>query len=322
MKSIIEYFYTLNLNQQKQKLILIYDGFEQLKTNPFTHQLFYVLSNNFNIKLMSIDKLSKQTDNLFDFKIVLVISRLRNWSKILNNCSDFLLQKKVFFYDQDPWEAYHDKGTCRGIYEKINIKVSPVCFFVTSSWWAGFISKKSNIPIKFVKMGILPKYCNKGKPFHLRKYNVGFQGLVHKHRLDFYNKIEKKGIKIELLKRESFFKFLSTVQNIKIFIYNDNKSLSINGRKQPLHGLWGKSLTVAGRGCFVIRNYDLAAKGYDIDELPTIKTFKNEREVIPLIQEILNRSDAENNALISKTVNKLKERNDWQSIINSVNELI
>ena len=158
--------------------------------------------------------------------------------------------------------------------------------------------------------------------FHLRKYNVAFQGLVHPHRLEFYNNIEKNGIKIDLLKREPFFKFLKSVQNIKVFIYSDQKGLILNGKQQPLHGLWGKCLTVAGRGCFVVRNHDLAAEAYDVADLPTIKTFKNESEVIPLIKEIFNRSNEENDELISKTITKLKKRNDWQSIPNSVKQLI
>ncbi len=314
MRFILEKLLTSNLNSKNKELILIYDGFEQIITNPFTHQLFYILKKNFKIKLIQLNKIIKKEPKFKNKQFVLVISRLRNWKFLPGVSKNFFLNNHVFFYDQDPWEAYHDYGTCKGIYELINQKILPEAFLITSEWWSNFIKKNCNVPAEFVKMGILSKYCHHRIPYRKKTYEVGFQGLVHKYRQNFFSKLQENGINLEILSREPFFKFLNSVQKIKIFICSSKHGLQMNGKSHPYHGLWGTALTVAGRGCFVIRDYDLAYEGYNIKELPAISTFKNNQEALQLIRNILDRSDEENDKIIMETVNKLKNRNDWQSL--------
>ena len=314
MLGIIHHLKTFNLRRRDHNLILVYDGLDQLNVNPFTHQLFISLKENFNLSLVQTQKLVSHSVKAEVGQTVLVISRLRKWRSLPGKSHEFFRRSKVFFYDQDPWEAYHDNAACRGIYEKIFQTIRPEAFLVTSPWWAEYIRQHSKLPVHFVRMGILPKYCDQGDSFAKRAYKVGFQGTVHPHRMSFYDRLREHGIKVDILPKKPFFSFLKDVQNIGIFIYGDQGAIKMNGTRQPFHGLWGKCLTVAGRGCFVIRNHDLAYDGYAINELPTVQTFKEDAEIPGLIRNIVNRSDAKNDILIAQTISKLKERNDWQSV--------
>lgn len=111
---------------------------------------------------------------------------------------------------------------------------------------------------------------------------------------------------------------MKTVQNIKVFVYNENSAISINGKKKSINGLWGKCLTVAGRGCFVLRNYDESADAYGINELPSVFTFTNEKEIPNIIEKIKSLSSIEMDSLRSQTVKTLIKRNDWLSIIKEI----
>lgn len=310
------YLRSLNSRRNNQDLVLVYDGGEQLKDNPFTHQLFAVLKKGFNLRLVRTRELLNQSVSAQEGQIVLIISRLRNWHLLPGKSVDFFHRSSVFFYDQDPWEGYHDDAACSGIYEEMFTRINPEAFLVTSPWWAEYIRNRSGLPVHFVRMGVLPEYCDRGIPFGNRAYKVGFQGTVHAHRMAFYDRVRAQGIDVDILPRKPFFTFLKDVQNIGIYIYGDNGAIKMNGVQQPVHGLWGKCLTVAGRGCFVIRNYDLAYDGYAIGELPTVHAFRCESEIPSLIKNILSRSDRENDSLIAETIAKLRERDDWQSVAN------
>ena len=72
-----------------------------------------------------------------------------------------------------------------------------------------WIKKNSNVPAEFVKMGILSKYCHHRIPYRKKTYEVGFQGLVHTYRQNFFSKLQKNGINLEILPREPFYKFFS-----------------------------------------------------------------------------------------------------------------
>ena len=202
------------------------------------------------------------------------------------------------------------------MYEDIFAKVNPEAFLVTSPWWAEYIRQKSCLPVHFVRMGILPKYCSHAIPFGKKIHKIGFQGTVHSHRMAFYDRVRARGFDVNILPRKPFFTFLRDVQNIGVFIYNDQTAIEMKGSKCPLHGLWGKCLTVAGRGCFVIRNHDLAYEGYAIEDLPAVHAFKSEEEIPELIEMIINRPDLENDRLIEQTIAILKDRDDWQTVSN------
>ena len=318
---ILQIFRAFNPVKKTAKLILIYDDDKQLSQNPFTHQLFHSLKKSFQLKLIRVEQLLGKPSSLRGEDFVLVISRLRNWHRLFAVQSILVDRPNLFFYDQDPWEGYHDNASCKGIYVSTNEKLKPVRFFVTSPWWSDYMQKTDNLPVEFVRMGVLPKYCKSGLKYADRPHKIGFQGTVHKHRMEFYNRIRRQGFEIDILPRKPFFSFLNEVQKIGIFIYSDDGALSLNGIRQPIHGLWGKCLTVASRGCFVVRNHDLAYKGYGIDELPSVYSFKNEQEIPDILNTILSRSNDQNQSLLLETIAVIRKRDDWQDISRQLNQI-
>ena len=319
---IVQQLRAFNLAKRQTKLTLIYDDDKQLSQNPFTHQLFQSLKQSFQLNLIRVEQLLANPSSLGGEEIVLVISRLRNWHRLFAVQSMLADRSNLFLYDQDPWEGYHDSANCKGIYAVTNEKLKPAGFFVTSPWWADYMRKTDNLPVNFVRMGVLPKYCKLGLKYADRPHKIGFQGTVHKHRMEFYNRIRRQGFEIDILPRKPFFSFLNEVQKIGIFIYSDSGALSLNGTKQPIHGLWGKCLTVASRGCFVVRNHDLAYQGYGIDELPSVYTFKDEQEIPDILNSILSRSNEQNHSLLLETIAVIRERDDWQDISRQLNQTI
>ncbi len=301
-------------------LNLIYQDKLQIENNCFIHQLNKTLFSYYKkINLISLNQLKS-----FSFRKpkknekTLILLKLRDWINNIPFIAGSFNETKIYFYDQDPWEAYHDNCVARNAYKYVFSMINVEKFLVTSSWWSKFIQKKDNLPVSFVRMGILPSLCNEGPSISERKYEFGFQGALHKHRNDFFKRLEKKKIFVHYLSRVKFNDFLKTVQNIKVFVYNENSAISINGKKKSINGLWGKCLTVAGRGCFVLRNYDESADAYGINELPSVFTFTNEKEIPNIIEKIKSLSSIEMDSLRSQTVKTLIKRNDWLSIIKEI----
>ena len=76
MLTLLQYFRTLSLRQRNHNLTLVYDGFEQLSENPFTHQLFASLKENFNVSLVKTQELAKRDVPALDGQLTLISSVL------------------------------------------------------------------------------------------------------------------------------------------------------------------------------------------------------------------------------------------------------
>ena len=286
----------------------------------FIHQLYKTLCLKYSkVNHVSLDDLKNcnlsvpgKNDK------VLILIKLRDWKTNIPFIAKHFKKCQIFFYDQDPWEAYHDNCVARNAYKHVFSILNVKKFLITSSWWCNYIKKKENVPTGFVRMGVLPSLCDVGPSFSERQHNLGFQGLIHEHREQFFKRLKKKKIFVKIFPRVHFKKFLQQIHNLKIFIYNENESISINRKKHSIQGLWGKCLTVAARGCLVIRNLDDAAESYNINELPSIFTFKNEKEIPNIVKRIDSLSLNQINKIRKDTVNKLKLRNDWNTILEAL----
>jgi len=306
----------------KETLHLLYEDDRQIHENAFTAQLYQTLGDHFSIIGTSHQALIAGAYDVPPANaLALSLLRLRNWSRVTPFIARFAEQSGLVFYDQDPWEAYHDKASSPGAYRQTARLVKARRFFVTSGWWADFIRDREGIKTEFVRMGIRPSLCSLGPSFAERPHELGFQGTVHGHREAFFSRLRDRGFQVDCLAREPFQKFLETVQNIGIFVYDDSSAITLDGEPSSFHGLWGKCLTVAGRGCFVIRNYDLGKSHYAIDELPAVFTFKKEEEIPEIVETIRRMSEEERNERRSTTVSRIQERDDWTSIVAALKSL-
>ena len=91
MLGIIHHLKTFNLRKRDQNLILVYDGLDQLNVNPFTHQLFISLKENFNLRLIQTQELKNRAVEAKSGQMVLIISRLRKWHSLPGESHEFFL---------------------------------------------------------------------------------------------------------------------------------------------------------------------------------------------------------------------------------------
>ncbi|NIZ00151.1 hypothetical protein [Thalassospira lucentensis] len=305
----------------KQKIILIYEDKKQINSDCFIKQLHIVLKDNFDLQYVSANDLINGEYNTPPHGVkMLSVLRLRSWRPLLPYLAKISETSELYMYDQDPWEAYHDNGACRGIYELLQSLIRVESFLVTSKWWCDHIANQTEATVKFVRMGAIPQNCDPGKPFTKRKHEIGFQGTVHPHRQKFFDELEKtSGLHTEILERVDFETFLKTVQEVGIYLYDDHASLTVQGEPTSFHGLWGKCLTVAGRGCFVIRNDDLSRAAYNIDEIPTVFPYKDRSEIPKLVEHIRRMPEEERWRRMNKAVEIIKNRQDWQTVVSAIN---
>jgi hypothetical protein len=306
---------------QQQSLYLLYEDDRQIQENAFVAQLHETLAKSFSIVGTSRDALIEGAYTAPpENAIALSLLRLRNWSRLLPFIARYAEEAGLFLYDQDPWEAYHDKASSPGAYPTVGRLLNTRGFLVTSGWWADYIRDREQLPVTFVRMGISPSLCDLGPPFAARSHELGFQGAVHGHRRAFFDRMQARGLRVDCLPRQPFLTFLETVQDIGIFVYDDSSAITLDGEPSSFHGLWGKSLTVAGRGCFVIRNEDLGKPHYAINELPTVFTFQSEDEVPGIVDMIRGMPEEERNNRRRTAVSRIRERDDWTTIVTALRQ--
>lgn len=249
---------------------------------------------------------------------VLSVLRLRNWRPCLPFLARISNVSKLYMYDQDPWEGFHDQGACKGIYDLYSEYADIQSFLITSKWWSDFVAEQTGATTNFVRMGAVEENCSVGQPFSKRRHEIGFQGTVHPHRRQFFEELARNGIRTDLLERVDFETFLETVQEIGIYLYDDHETLTINGSAASYHGLWGKCLTVAARGCFVIRNDDLSRVPYEIDEIPTVFTYRDKAEIPDIVAHIRAMSDEERWDRMNRAVEIIRNRSDWETVVHAI----
>jgi hypothetical protein len=223
-------------------------------------------------------------------------------------------------YDQDPWQNYIDNSLTNGCYTLLQNNFQLSNIFVTSNYWANYISNEDKIPSIFVKMGMLPKLCKIGSTQVERGKSVEFKGSVHPHRQEAFNIMSKNGqiIKInsEILKYPRYLKYL---QNLAIFVHDESGDWICRGKKIPrATGMWVKDIEVASQGCFSIRNYNEESKTYSIDNIPLIKFYNAPSEVKNIVDEIFSLSEKEFNKIQSSSVQYIASEDNWTTTVNQI----
>lgn len=306
---------------RKIPLHFLYEDSSQIHQNCFVAQLTETLTRHFDVRATSRQALLEGSyAEPVKGELALTVLKQRTWKRLIPFLAKYSEKSGLYFYDQDPWEAYHDEASSPGVYPLVASLVNVRTFLVTSGWWADYIAGTDRLPAKFVRMGILPRLCDRGKPYAARPYEVGFQGTVHGHRKAFFDRMRARGLQVACLEKQPFEKFLGTVQDIGVFLCDDSQSFTFDGISNSFHGLWGTCLTVAARGCFVVRNYDLGMAHYGMGELPTVFAFRTEEEVPDIIEKIRSMSESERNQRISTAVSRIRERHDWMTVVRALRE--
>lgn len=299
--------------KRKPVLHLIFEDDSQILENCFVAQLYRSLKQDFRIKKVPMARL---VDGIAPFEpgdLVLSLLKQRNWKRMIPFLAKATEKSGAFYYDQDPWEAYFSQASTPGAYTLLAETANVRSFLVTSQWWADHISATDGLPVKFVRMGILPALCSRGPAYERRPIEIGFQGTLHANRAAFFDRMRAIGIETVFRPSVPYRRFLKSVQDIRIFLHHE---LLPDG--SPFNGIWIKEVEVASRGTFAIRNRDDDASAYDLEELPTVFTFGEEAEVPGIIEQIRSMNASERNSRIAHSVDRIRQRNDWASVSNAL----
>lgn len=310
------------------RVLILADSRKYIRTNCFQlqlHESIKALKKNYKIQyfflnpkeLQSYEILkAKQTNFLFAFSTLRQRVLFNNVSLISNLIGDTPLK----VYDQDPWENYIDDSPTKSCYSFLQNNFQLSNLFVTSNYWADYITRKSNIKATFVKMGMLPSLCNLGAGQNKRGKSVEFKGTLHPHRQEAFNKMRENGQTIKInLETLKYSKYLKYLQNLAIFVHDESGFWVCDNEKIPRStGMWIKDIEVASQGCFSIRNYHEDNETYSIGNIPLIKFYNNPTQVKSIVEEIFSLSNQQFDNIRLSSVEYIIKNNNWKETIDMI----
>jgi hypothetical protein len=300
------------------KLRLLIDSFLYIKSNCYQHQLLRTLELECeSITVSTIDEIvASQAFSIEHDEKVLSCLKLRTLYNNLSHIKKFLNDKEIYIYEQDPWESFKDNSPYKGAYQKIFSTLKVISFLNTSKWWSDFINSQG-IKSKFVKMWMLPEYCDSSPPWHEREIDVGFCGQLHPYRKSFFDYLDTQGIKVKILDTSSYQNFLTNLSKIKIFVHNEQVEWKINGKIFPANALWIKDVEAAARGCISMRDYEEESKNYIDDKISTILTYHNFADAAQTINRLLA-NDKKIQHQIDRSVQTIRDDLGWKTVLKAI----
>jgi len=301
-------------------IIDLVDSIEYTINNCFTHQLFQTLhKENSNITTVALQDIHKYPNPKY------VISRLKqrslfnNINKVRNWCNN----TPIVIFDQDPWQAFMNDSPYKGAYELFcnELNVKSIC--VTTKWWADYISSK-NIPGKFVKMWMLPEYCESNPWFDDRQISYAFIGTLHPHRKLLFDNLKSLNINVAVEKGGLTYRdYLNKLSSLQVFIHSEDSELKVENEILNLDcGLWIKDIEAASRGCFSIRNRGVQSETY-IKGIESIVLYNDVRQIPEILNSIQKMDPYMRQHLLDSSVRLIRDANKWQETANTlINEVI
>lgn len=302
------------------RLLLLVDSADYIRENCYQHQLLETLKTEFDVSMCPLRRiLWNPFPGVSKFDLVLSLLKQRTLARHLDAVSRLMNCRPLAIYDQDPWQSYIDDSPTRGCYAEFNKRLNISSLLLTSKWWANFCTERG-LPTRFVRMGMLPRYCDAGPAWKGREIELGFQGTLHPHRKAFFGKLAGMGLPVTVLGSSSYDAYLETLHKIRIYIHTEDAPWQVEGHMLPRNSLWIKDVEVAARGCFAIRNWDEDYAAYDMDELSTVSAFKKPADVLQLVESVRALSESDRQAMIEKAVATVRRRDDWRSVVAALRQ--
>jgi len=293
------------------QIINIVDSLAYVQSNCFQHQLYETLSTNVFVKTVELNEFLRSKPKADGYISTL---KLRTLATHIEPIATIIGNKKLSVYDQDPWESFRDDGPWKGSYSKI-AQLTYATFFVTSRYWADWISKKG-LRCHFVPMWVLPKYCIQPSQieFNNRPIEVGFIGQIHPYRKELFDHLKSKNIHVTTLpSKSSYQEFLTALRTMKIFIHAETLPLMCDGEPMNLeNGLFIKDIEAISQGCYSIRNYGSTYEDY-LSEVKTFRFYSSIDEVPSIIEDVLlEHSSYSDVSEIIESVRSISTNNRWK----------
>jgi hypothetical protein len=242
----------------------------------------------------------------------LIISslKLRTLHANIDKVAKQVSQVPLVVYDEDPWECYREGSPYNGTYDRLKQKTNLKFVALPSKWWVDYVASKG-IPTRFIKLWVLPEYCDvRGT----RKTQIGFIGAPHPYRMFAFEEMKKRGIVVNYNRNKSAYRgFLTELSSIFINFHYEHREMKLqDGTMSNLcDALWGKDVEAAARGCWSLRNIGhLETKNAYCDNIPTIQTYSSFDEAAELIKQITARTDHEE--IRKLAVDTIRDRNCWK----------
>lgn len=304
-----------------KNLLLLVDSPDYIRENCYQRQLLATLEKSYCVTMFSVKQIKYfPFVRLAKYDRVLSVLKLRTMDAILPQLKRLLGKAPLFVYEQDPWQGFMDDSPYRGAYGRIHAVLNIQSFLITSRWWASFVAEHG-YPTTFVRMGMLPEYCDAGPSWGQRPLHLAFQGTLHPHRKAFFDQLEELGCPVSQLGSGSYDEYLYNLHRIQIYIHTEDAPWVVDGKALPRNAIWIKDTEVAARGTFAIRNWDEEADAYNIAELPTIFTFKQVEEVPSIIKYIQGMPESERNERMRISAETMLRRDDWTTVVSALDQV-
>lgn len=308
-----------------KKIVHLIDSVQYVEGNCFQHQLFTALrttARDNDVELKTVDLYQLMTGQAGAYDQVVSALKLRTLFRNAESIKGLLQQRPIVVYDQDPWESFRDGSEFNGAYSHIARHLNVKKFAVTTREWAQLIASKG-LPSEFVRMWVLPKYCNAEPSYDARKITMGFMGAQHPYRRKLFDFLAEKNHPVTIVSGGSnYATYMSTLSKMQCYVHNEDSSFLVDGNEMNLsHGLWIKDIEAAARGCYSIRNRGADAESYVLDGVKTVRLFVSFDEVPGIIASIESMHPSERQKEIEQTVNFIVEQDHWSATARALLEL-
>lgn len=298
-------------------IIHLVDSVEYAETNCYQHQLTHALRSSFyELKTVSLSTIRGKCDA----EQVVCCLKQRTISKYADDLKRYLGDTPWVIYDQDPWEALKDDSPFKGTYQKVkdsNLRA----IALTTKHFANML-RDMGLPGEFVKMGMLPQYCDAGPSFEERSAKVAFIGTLHPRRKRLFDELKK--LRIDVIARPNtlgYGDYLRALHDVAVFVHNEDLPIVIDGKHDNMgKGMWIKDVEAAARGCYSIRNIEVGHDSYCAD-MPTIKFYRDPVEAAQVIRSIIQMSPTQRALDVKTSVDLIKRQNSWVETAHRLVEL-
>lgn len=295
------------------QFIQVVDSVEYVQENCYQHQLLIDLKRRYNHAIVPLTQL-ETLQSIDNDVVVLSTVKIRNVYANLPRFKAIFGTRKIFIYDQDPWESFIDIATYpRGYYSVVDA-MSNAEFIVTSGWWADFINTQG-LKAHFCRIWVLPDYCRIPNQFQNRNTTLAFRGLVHTFRKTAIDNIQKLGRSVTVLPAATrYSEWLGWLQQQRYF-FNPEPSDGwlINGKMTPRNCGGPKNVEIVSQGCFALcdASADGELQNYQIDNVPCMLTYKSLEHCVELVRQVDALSITQANVMIEQSVAAIKQVNGW-----------
>jgi len=295
------------------------DSFDYAQNNCFQHQLWKTLDRVTQVEHCALSTLDRAMRH--GPRPIVCCLKQRTLRREIERIAASVGDSPIVVYDQDPWEAFKDGAPGYGTYQLAASRLNVRSFAVTTRLWTDVITERG-MPANFVRMWMLPEYCESERSHERRTINVGFIGSVHPRRQRLFDALNDLGVHVKVIAGGlAYHDFLKSLSDIRIFVNNQDDEFTVDGVPMNMRDtMWVRDVEAAARGCFVIRNQGKEHDTY-LTGIKTILRYESIDQIPDMIRDIEGTTSAQRQAIIDDAVGVIRETDAWTQTANALVKL-